>query len=86
MPKQSFSKCLERERRNVYSVDPPQASLMIYASIIIAPKAHFPSHAAIENGHVRDIYIDVTLAAWGNGSAGWQHRILLNLVLWQARR
>ena len=21
---------------------------------IVAPKAHFPSHAAIENGHVRD--------------------------------
>ena len=25
---------------------------------LVAPKAHFPSHAAIENGHVRDRPID----------------------------
>ena len=24
--------------------------------LLVAPKAHFPSHAAIENGHVRDVY------------------------------
>ena len=35
--------------------------------IFIAPKAHFPSHAAIENGHARDIPATTYDSPWLRG-------------------